>query len=92
MKTISFKTTNADCLLIVKIVQRAEKMDIAGRDIMACDMDVTACHCNGNKLDLAALLQADDFNFAHDVCGIRRHIDRETGELEDCFVPRFSVK
>jgi hypothetical protein len=53
-------------------------------------MDITACHLNGCKLDLAKLLAADDFNFAHDVLGIRRHIDRETGQLMNCFRPRFA--
>ena len=57
---------------------------------MDCDMDITACHANGNPLRLAELLSADDFNFCHDVLGIRRHINRETGQLENCFVPRFS--
>lgn len=53
-------------------------------------MDVTACHANGNPLRLAELALADDGNFAHDVFGIRRHINRETGRLEDCFSPRYT--
>ncbi len=40
-------------------------------------------------LRLADLLAADDFNFAHDVFGIMRHIDRRTGRLDNHFVPRF---
>lgn len=40
---------------------------------------------------LNELLHADDSNFIHDVFGILRHINTETGELQDCFVPRFSV-
>ena len=31
----------------------------------------------------------DDHNFAHDVFGIRRHMNRKTAKLEDHFVPRF---
>jgi len=58
---------------------------------MDADMDVTACHANGNKLDLAGLLAADDFNFSHDVFGIYRHIDRDTGKLGNCFRPRYSA-
>jgi hypothetical protein len=53
-------------------------------------MDVVATHCNGNPLRLEALLAADDFNFAHDILGIRTHLNRETGKLEDHFRPRFS--
>lgn len=55
-------------------------------------MDITAVHANGNPLKLAELLATDDFNFTHDVFGITRHIDRETGKLGGCFVPRFSGK
>jgi hypothetical protein len=48
---------------------------------------------NANKqypLDLEAMLAADNSNFAHDWFGIRRHMNRKTGLLEDCFVPRFA--
>lgn len=53
-------------------------------------MDIIAVHRNGCPLRLAELLAADDFNFAHDVFGIRRHLDRTTGQLRNCFVPRFA--
>jgi hypothetical protein len=54
-------------------------------------MDLTAVHANGNPLRLAALLAADDFNFAHDVYGIQQHINRNTAKLENHFSPRFSM-
>ncbi len=53
-------------------------------------MDLDACHSNGCPLKLGELLQADDFNFAHDVFGICQHINRNTGKLQDCFLPRYS--
>jgi hypothetical protein len=55
-------------------------------------MDMSAADgCNGNNpIDLDALAKADDFNFIHDVAGIVRHLDRATGRLTDCFVPRFA--
>lgn len=93
MKTISFKTTKEEYLLISKIVKRtfAMRPDLGAiLDYQSLIMDITACHANGNPLRLAGLLKADDFNFAHDVFGIHRHIDRNTGELTDCFSPRFS--
>jgi hypothetical protein len=55
-------------------------------------MDVSATHANGNPLRLKKLLEADDFNFTHDILGIRRHLNRETGKLEDGFRPRFSQR
>lgn len=54
-------------------------------------MDLEATHCNGCRLDLSRLLEADDFNFMHDMIGIQKHLNRKTGELEDCFVPRYAV-
>lgn len=57
-------------------------------------MDLTAADgVNGNDpLDWNRLLAADDFNFLHDIGGICRHIDRETGELGGCFAPRFTAR
>lgn len=78
---------------IAMIAQRAVKMATdAGiwYNFMDADMDITATHI-ANPLKLGELLAADNFNFSHDVFGIRRHLDRETGKLGDCFVPRFSV-
>ena len=54
-------------------------------------MDVEACHCNGCKLNLKGLLEAKDFDFIHDLVGIQEHIDRRTGQLQDYFLPRYSV-
>ena len=57
---------------------------------MTAMMDIGACHSNGNPLRLADLLESDEANFAHDVFGIRANIDRTTGKLMNCFVPRYS--
>jgi hypothetical protein len=52
-------------------------------------MDITCAHEDcGLRLD--DLLAADDFNFAHDVFGINRHLDHSTLKLTDCFRPRFA--
>lgn len=76
------------------IAERASNMAaIAGFSypILDATMDIDACHNNGCPLKLHELLEADDFNFAHDAFGIRRHIDRTTGKLQDCFVPRYAA-
>jgi hypothetical protein len=52
-------------------------------------MDITAAHLNGCRLDLRALLRGSVDDFVHDVAGIRRHLDRTTGKLQNCFEPRF---
>lgn len=57
---------------------------------MDVEMDLAAVHAH-TPLRLGALAAADEFNFAHDIGGIHRHLNRQTGELEDCFLPRFTV-
>ncbi len=52
-------------------------------------MDIEAAH-EHCPIRLLALLNADDGNFGHDVFGIRRHLDRTTRTLGDCFSPRFA--
>lgn len=73
-----------------RAVALAKKAGVKYRKLDAA-MDLTAAHLNGSKLDLLKLVAADDFNFGHDVFGIRRHLDRSTGKLGGCFVPRFSA-
>ncbi len=90
MKTINWNASTEETEIILKIVKRAIKED-ADIDFMSLQMDIAACHLNGNKLNLQELLDADDFNFNHDVYGISRHIDRDNAQLMNCFLPRFST-
>jgi hypothetical protein len=93
---VSFEVSVADRVLITKIISRAitEGLIGVGRDARGAridlEMDLSATHANGCPLDFAKLLRADRFNFAHDICGIVRHLDRTTGELTQCFDPRCS--
>ena len=78
--------------------------DIVDRFVVMCDargiscditqltMDLYAANgSNGNApIDLDALLKADDVDFVPDVAGIRNHINRQPGVIEDCFLPRFA--
>jgi hypothetical protein len=85
-----FAASRYEMGIITKIVKRARKMD-PDYSAMDATMDIEATHCSRNPLDLGKLLAADDFNFAHDVFGIRRHIDRTTGRLTRFFSPRCSL-
>lgn len=92
---IQFNATRPEIELIVQIAQRAvDAADKAGVDYKMSDviLDIDACHSNGCPLELGELLDADATDFGHDVFGIRRHINRITGKLEDFFVPRFAKK
>lgn len=93
-QTASFNVNSDDARLLHLIAKRAVHMAAANGfvyPIIDADMDLTACHANGCTLKLTALLTADDSNFAHDVFGIQRHIDRASGKLQNCFLPRFAL-
>lgn len=93
MSVINWKTTKEEAELIIAIAQRASKLaaELGRRyPVLDADMDITACHMNGCPLDLARLKDAPKDDFAHDVFGILRHIDRDTGKLTGCFLPRYA--
>lgn len=92
--SVSFDVSDEDAALISTIVDRIEAIVEAQDgvlDRLSTAMDLTACHANGCPLDLPKLAAADNFNLAHDVFGIARHLDRKTGKLRDYFDPRCSM-
>jgi hypothetical protein len=83
------RTTKADDDLILAIAKRANadyKLPV-----IQVALDLTACHLVGCPLDLAGLLAARPSDFSHDIGEIRQHIDRATGQLLNCFVPRYAA-
>lgn len=89
-KTVSFNTTTEEAQKISAIVARAKAIDPTV-DMEALSMDIADLHVNGCPLDLDRFLAAELFNFVHDIAGIMRHLDRETGQLKNCFLPRFAL-
>lgn len=80
-----------DLVNVEKIVDRAGDLGIQQNfyiDKMKLRMDLTACHNHGCPMDFPKLLAAPDFDFMHDVIGIGNHINRDTGQLMRCFLPR----
>ncbi|ATJ91575.1 hypothetical protein HK16_04960 [Acetobacter senegalensis] len=53
-------------------------------------MDLIATYANGCPMDFDRMRKADDFNILHDITGIKNHLNRETGQLEGMFLPRFA--
>lgn len=82
-----FKTVQAIAKRAAAMYKSAGVMDQTQLDTI---MDIECCHAT-IPLRLDELLCADDFSFAHDLGGIRRHLNRQTGEMLNCFVPRFAV-
>jgi hypothetical protein len=84
------KATIQNYELARDIVCRASEV-LDGIDGMSLQMDIVATHISGCKLKMQELLNADLGDFLHDVCGIMRHLDRTTGKLQDCFLPRYAA-
>lgn len=80
--------SKADFVLVAQICKRAYKLLPDAKDL---NMDIMATHISGCPLRLQELLDADDGNFLHDISGIHHHLDRETGKLLDCFLPRYTA-
>ena len=85
---MNFDVSREDLNLIQLILDREDKYGV--QDRLSREMDYCALQAQGADLDLQKLLDFDDLNFAHDSFGIHRHIDRKTGLLKDCFLPRCS--
>lgn len=93
--TVSFEIPESAEEHVDRIIQRVEglcrenKMEVP--DLLSLRMDLMACHANGTPLDWERLSAADPFNLGHDVFGIMKHMDRETGQLTGHFRPRFTA-
>lgn len=83
------KTSVEDVNLLRAISKRAIKLK-QDMDYITLDMDIAAAHIT-NPLKLKELLKADDFNFMHDIIGITNNIDRDTGEMSNYFLPKYSA-
>ena len=88
-KEIRWNATKRDENLIARIVKRALPQPNP-QCRLNLTMDLTAVHVNIKPLRLRELLDADDFNFWHDINGISACLDREAGILTHHFLPRFS--
>jgi hypothetical protein len=78
-----------DDMLISRIVLRYMQLKHS-KKLQHLGMDITLCHMNGCELRLDKLLMSNEYDFTHDVEGISKHINRDTGKLEHLFWPRFA--
>lgn len=85
---MNWDMSEEDRAICLKIAKRCVKGD---SNIMVM-MDLSAVHCNGNPIRLQDLLDANDFDFFHDMVGINENVCHDTGKLKNHFLPRFSVR
>ena len=78
-------------MMYVKIAERAEELGIYHGERMTLLKDIESAD-NAFNMRLEDWLNADNFNFAHDVAGIVNNIDRSTFPATKFgyFLPRFS--
>ena len=81
--------TKDERLKIVEIAKRAEEKGLLMFDRLSLIMDVETAH-EQFKLKLDEFLEADDYNFSHDIIGIQQNINRKTKVIENCFLPRYA--
>lgn len=100
-----FRISDADADLIEKIAKRFAAIVLEqGEPEEWPDVEADAkfalerCHARVCPLKLEKLLEADRFNFIHDVDGIGRRLNYVSGkgdtakyELSNCFLPRFAA-
>lgn len=87
---VTFATfTEQELEVVSQIVERAVECGVYA-DTMDAHMDIAATHVHC-PLRLQNLLDADRFNFVHDMVGIKLHLDRQTGKLTNFFLPRFAA-
>lgn len=81
--------------LIQRISTRAVRMHkkLTGEKISRIQiaLDIHQCH-KKYPLDLTRLLKAEQHAFEQDVFGIKRHLDRKTGELGGDFLPKIILQ
>lgn len=90
-KEVSFRVSQQDKEYIYRIARRAEDTGLIPCELdpfLSLMMDLSAVKAQGCSIDFETLLNFEIPDFAHDICGIIRHMDRTTGLLTDCFLPR----
>ena len=87
------KLNDTDLNHIDQVVERATTVFAESDpplDRLCLTMDLMVVHAVISPLDLEGMVTGDETNFAHDIGGISRHLDRTNGQFMDCFAPRFS--
>ncbi|WP_144473036.1 DUF6874 family protein [Bacillus pumilus] len=80
---------NKEDRTLIDITERAEKLGILAKDKLSLKMDLFYTN-EEIPLDFERLLNADNFNFSHDIVGIQNNLNRKTLKMDNLFLPRFA--
>jgi len=64
------------------------KYDVLAESRMDIEMTLFFAAEDIPELDLEVLATSSEFDFAHDICGLLKHMNRKTLKVEHCFLPR----
>lgn len=85
------KMTEEEQQAFVRVVDRAERL-LMEQDVefdrIDIVMDLLNVHEKCVPLDFERMADAPKGDFGHDIAGIWDNYNRETGKLENCFLPR----
>lgn len=90
-KAMNFGVTDDEIIMIDKIVRRFAALCAEhGKQLAIVEtmMDIVLTHTQNHKLNFIGLLLTNDNDFAMDVIGIIKNMDRTTGKLTNGFKPR----
>lgn len=70
----------------------SKEEEISSSSRIAVSLSLISCHANGTPLDLDGLLAANQEDLVRDVEGIVDNINIKTGELENGWLPQYTLK
>ncbi len=73
--------------IAVRTAELCKRYGLQAPSQMQMGLDIAMAHAR-RPLNLHLFLRASDEDFAHDVLGISRHIDRDSGHLREGWTPR----
>lgn len=95
-REVSFDRTDEEDLLMDVAVERyarhsaSKECKMTEGEMNNLKMTLSACHANGNPLDFRKMMEVEDSTFLHDITGICKNMNVDTGKLRNFFVPRCS--
>ena len=88
--TIARKEFQTMTVIADRALELYAECDHIPDDKLTVMMDIEFAHID-TPLDLDKFLGFSNENFAHDMFGIRQHMNRKTKQLDNCFQPRCAV-
>ncbi len=93
--SLSLSVPHADKALIAAVSHRAQAYAATqgiAVDLLEVQRDFTACHANGNPLDLPRMMADEDRTLWHAASFLAWHMDPHTGQIVSNYRPSFIMQ